>query len=206
MGMCTDAMQYSSRIAGTTPAWHEPRHLPQTVKACAALALALGCLAAGCVLLSLGDPVAAAGTIAAGTAISVAWSWPVPGRPRPVRAVPQLAKRRPHPGDTDLYLDLDAVEIEAVYVLGNELLTHLKGGVGHRTDPVTGEERQIETSEVCLTWRCHGHRSAEKLASQLNRWEALRTPLRLLAASGRCALLMEDDSNWVVLPELRIAA
>lgn len=204
--MCTGAMQYSSRIAGTTPAWHEPQRLPQNVKAWVAAALAVGCVVAGGVLLSFGYPVAAAGTIAAGTAISVAWAWPAPRRARPVAAMPQSSKRRPLPGDADLYLDLDAVEVEAVYVLGNELFTHLKGGVGHRKDLVTGDERQIETSEVSLTWRCHGHRSAERLASQLNRWEARRTPLRLLAARGRCALLMEDESNWVVLPELRLAA
>lgn len=206
MGMCTGAMQYSSPVAGTTPAWHGPQRLVESVKAWVAVALALGCLAAGCVLLSLGHPVAAAGTIAAGTAISVAWAWPVPKRAKPLAAVPQLTKRRPQPGDADLYLDLDAVEVEAVYVLGSELFTHLKGGVGHRKDPVTGDERQIETSEVSLTWRCHGHRSAQRLASQLNRWEEHRTPLRLLAARGRCALLMEDESTWVVLPELRLAA
>jgi hypothetical protein len=105
-----------------------------------------------------------------------------------------------------LYLDLDAVEVEAVYVLGTELFTHLRGGVGQRKDPLTGDQRHIETSEVSLTWRCHGRRTAEHLADKLNEWEHKQTPLRLLAARGRCALLMEDDDNWVVLPELRLAA
>lgn len=117
----------------------------------------------------------------------------------------KVATRRPMPGDPDLYLDLDAVEVEAVYVLGTELFTHLKGGVGERKDLATGTHRHIETSDVSLTWRCAGRRSAEKLAAQLNDWESKHTPLRLLAACGRSALLMEDDDNWLILPELRLA-
>ena len=110
------------------------------------------------------------------------------------------------PGDPDLYLDLDAVEVEAVYVLGSELFTHLRGGIGERRDPVTGSRRRIETSDVSLTWRCSGRRSADRLAAQLNDWEQRRAPLRLLAACGRCALLIEDERKWVALPELRLAA
>jgi len=116
-----------------------------------------------------------------------------------------VAKRRPMPGDRDLYLDLEAIEVQAVYVMGTELFTHLRGGVGEHKDLATGDQRHIETSDVSLTWRCAGRRTAERLAAQLNAWEARQTPLRLLAASGRCALLMEDDENWVVLPELRLA-
>jgi hypothetical protein len=110
------------------------------------------------------------------------------------------------PGDPDLYLDLEEVEVQAVYVVGTELFTQLKGGVGERRDPATGDQRHIETSDVSLTWRCGGRRAADKLAAQLNDWESRHTPLRLLAASGRSALLMEDDQNWLVLPELRLAA
>ncbi|MGH9105380.1 MAG: hypothetical protein ACRDZX_06000 [Acidimicrobiales bacterium] len=134
---------------------------------------------------------------------------PEPRRPRRLAgaALRRFAGRqRPHPGDPDLYLDLDAVEVNAVYVLGPELFTQLKGGIGQRRDPVTGDQRNIETSDVSLTWRCGGRRSATRLAQQLNQWEARGTLLRLLAARGRCALLMEDDHHWVVLPELRLAA
>lgn len=119
---------------------------------------------------------------------------------------PIVARHRPHPGDVDLYLDLDAVEVYAVYMLGCELFTHLRGGIGERKDPVTGDRRHIETSDVSLTWRCSCRRSARRLAVQLNEWEAKGTPLRLLAARGRCAVLMEDDRRWVVLPELKLAA
>jgi hypothetical protein len=170
-------------------------------------------------MVSFGSFPAGAGIIAGGGAVCLAWGWPLPslkmgrsgtGGLSPVRLAPGRVapgvKARPRPGDSDLYLDLDAVEVEAVYILGSELFTHLKGGVGLRKDPVTGDERHIETSEVSLTWRCHGRRSAERLAVRLNVWEARRTPLRLLAAQGRCALLMEDDRNWVQLPELRLAA
>jgi hypothetical protein len=109
-------------------------------------------------------------------------------------------------GDPDLYLDLDLVEVHAVYRLDAELYAHLRGGIGQRVDPFTGDRRSIETSDVSLTWRCGGRRAAERLATQLNEWEAKGTPLRLLAMKGSCAVLIEDASNWVTLPELRLAA
>ena len=120
----------------------------------------------------------------------------------------QLAKHRLMPGDPDLYLDLERVEVQAVYVVDNEVFTQLRGGVGERRDPRTGDHRHIETSDVSLTWRCGGRRAAERLAVQLNEWEAKSTQLRLLAAQGRSALLIEmgDDNRWLVLPELRLAA
>ena len=85
------------------------------------------------------------------------------------------------------YLDIDAVEVEAVYVLGAEVFTHLTGGVGRVLDPLSGNERHIETSDVSLTWRCQGRRSAAKLADRLNEWEASGAHLRLMATRGRCA-------------------
>jgi hypothetical protein len=90
--------------------------------------------------------------------------------------------------------------------LGAEVFTHLTGGVGSVLDPLSGNERHIETSDVSLTWRCQGRRSAAKLADRLNEWEARGAHLRLMAARGRCALLIEDDDNWVALPELRLGA
>jgi hypothetical protein len=104
------------------------------------------------------------------------------------------------------YLDIDAVEVEAVYVLDAEVFTHLTGGVGSILDPLSGDERHIETSDVSLTWRCQGRRSAAKLAGRLNEWEARGAHLRLMAARGHCALLIEDDDHWVALPELRLTA
>ncbi len=91
-------------------------------------------------------------------------------------------------------------------MLGAEVFTHLTGGVGRVLDPLSGNERHIETSDVSLTWRCHGRRSAAKLADRLNEWEARGAHLRLMAARGRCALLIEDDDHWVALPELRLSA
>jgi len=132
-----------------------------------------------------------------------------PGVPvaRPVHTTTAGADRqRPRPGDHDLYLDVDAVEVDAVYALGLDLFTHLRGGVGQRTDPSTGQLRPVETTDISLTWHCKSRRSARQAARSLNEWQATRTPLRLLAAQGRCALLMEDDDNWVVLPELKLAS
>lgn len=201
-------MQPSSPTA-TVPGWSADR-ANGAARSWLALAAASCCVLCGLALITIGSWFAAAGAIAAGTALAVGWAWPLPGAPRVpnlVQAVkPAQVRHRPRPGDEDLYLDLDAVEIEAVYVFGTEVFTHLRGGVGQRKDPLTGNQRPIETSEVSLTWRCHGRRTAERLAGRLNQWESNQTPLRLLAARGRCALLMEDDDNWVVLPELRLAA
>jgi hypothetical protein len=109
------------------------------------------------------------------------------------------------PRDSDLYLDLIEVQVEAVYVLGTELFTVLRGGSGKRRDPVTGHQRAVETTDVSLTWHCGGSRSAARLAKKLNQWKARGTPLRLLAASGHAALLVENSDNWVSLPELHLA-
>jgi hypothetical protein len=125
------------------------------------------------------------------------------GLPAEQARVPHRALGSADPGR---YLDIDAVEVEAVYVLGSEVFTHLTGGVGSILDPLSGNERFIETSDVCLTWRCQGRRSAAKLADRLNEWEARGAHLRLMAARGHCALLIEDDDHWVALPELRLSA
>src|ERR1700677_564771 len=64
------------------------------------------------------------------------------------------------PTGPGLYLTLDDVEVDAVYVLGSELYAHLRGGVGRLSDPLTGDQRRIETSDVALTRRCQDRRSA----------------------------------------------
>lgn len=159
-------------------------------------AAAAGMLAAGLVLPGAGIALAA-------VAIAVMWASP---RSRPRRGLGPQMLARASLGDPDLYLDLDAVQVQAVYQLGPELYAHLRGGVGQRLDPHTGNRRSIETSDVSLTWRCTTQRGARRLAGRLNQWEANGTPLRLLAMRGRCALLLEDDDEWVTLPELRLAA
>jgi hypothetical protein len=125
----------------------------------------------------------------------------LPAGTNTVRALGNLG-----PDGSGRYLDIDAVEVEAVYVLGSEVFTQLTGGVGSILDPLSGDERHIETKDVSLTWRCERRRSAAKLAGRLNAWEARGAHLRLTAARGRCALLIEDDDHWVALPELRLSA
>jgi hypothetical protein len=168
------------------------------------------------VLLALGPTSLAIGASALCATIAVAWGLPHSASlltsPRDVRAKIDagLPRERRSPGENAAqsspgrYLDIDAVEVEAVYVLGAEVFTHLTGGVGSILDPLSGNERHIETSDVSLTWRCQGRRSAAKLANRLNEWEARGAHLRLMATRGRCALLIEDDDHWVALPELRL--
>ena len=208
LGMFSGTM---ARLSGTAPAvptsdgvsGRSLRRRPWPV-----WAAAIGCLAGGSALLSFESVASGAGFALAGLAVAVLWGVPN-GSFRPGRhaeAWGQQLIERATVGDLDPYLDLDLMEVQAVYCLGTELFAHLRGGIGQRVDPVTGGRRAIETTDVSLTWRCPGRRRAENLVSQLNQWEARGTPLRLLAIKGRSALLIEDDHTWVTLPELRLAA
>jgi hypothetical protein len=171
------------------------------------------------VLVALGRTSLALGASALCATIALSWGLPLapsaraPGAAKPAGTNIGHSGRHVAPpsanigqGEPGRYLDIDAVEVEAVYVLGAEVFTHLTGGVGRVLDPLSGNERHIETSEVSLTWRCQGRRSAAKLADRLNEWESRGAHLRLMATRGRCALLIEDDDNWVALPELRLSA
>jgi hypothetical protein len=171
------------------------------------------------VLVALGRTPLALEASALCATIAISWGLPLsPSSRAPVAGKPHrtnIGLSGPHvpppdatipPGEPGRYLDIDAVEVEAVYVLGAEVFTQLTGGVGRVLDPLSGHERHIETSDVCLTWRCQGRRSAAKLADRLNEWESRGAHLRLMAARGHCALLIEDDDHWVALPELRLSA
>ena len=171
------------------------------------------------VLVALGRTSLALGASALCATIAFAWGLPLspsaraPGAAKPTGTNIGLSGGHVSPPDANVghgepgrYLDIDAVEVEAVYVLGAEVFTHLRGGVGSVLDPLSGNEMHIETSDVSLTWRCQGRRSAARLADRLNEWESSGARLRLMAARGRCALLIEDDDHWVALPELRLSA
>jgi len=181
-----------------------------------------GSLVAVYVLLSLGRPSLALGAGALSASMAIAWAVlfseslraPRPAVPSGSNIGPTLPARNNigmpggnlGQGGSGRYLDIDAVAVEAVYVIGAEVFTHLTGGVGSILDPLSGDERHIETSGLSLTWRCQRRRSAAKLAGRLNEWEARGAHLRLMAARGSFALLIEDDDHWVVLPELRLSA
>ena len=169
-------------------------------------------LAAVYVLLALGRSALALVAGALCASMAMVWALLFPEALRaPAGQVPHMTNIGSPMGDlgadgSGRYLDIDAVEVEAVYVLDAEVFTHPTGGVGSILDPLSGDERHIETSDVSLTWRCQGRRSAAKLAGRLNEWEARGAHLRLTAARGHCALLIEDDDHWVALPELRLTA
>jgi hypothetical protein len=186
-----------------------PKHLDSRSGWWVALGVAVS-LVAAYVLIGLGDNSLALGAGAICATIALAWGVPFSAAARAAsRPTDRPGRESPAAGlandrDPALYLDLEAVEVAAVYVLGAEVFTQLKGGNGNLVDPLTGSERHIETSDVSLTWRCQGRRSAAKLADRLNEWEMKGSRLRLLAARGRSALLMEDDEHWLALPELRL--
>ena len=162
-------------------------------------------MVAGTILLAFGFALPAAGSIGAGAALATAWLRRHPGRAwhRPTHPITPACTIGPVPRQSDLYLDLAEVEVEAVYLLGAELFTSLRGGNGKRIDPVTGNQRHIETSDVSVIWHCHGRRMATRQAGKLNEWQAKKTPLRLFAARGSAALLVESDMSWIALPEVK---
>jgi hypothetical protein len=117
------------------------------------------------------------------------------------------ATNRAHPGDPDLLLDLPAVEVAGVFALGRDILACLS-----RTCPCGGDggaegfHGPNERDRFFLSWRCASRCAAARLARQLGEWQTVRAPLRLLAAKGRCAVLMEDEHCWLTLPELSVAS
>jgi hypothetical protein len=111
-----------------------------------------------------------------------------------------------HPGDPDLCLDIKAVQVMAVFTFGPEILACLHGGTGFCCDSEAGGHKSCQIDDAAIAWRCAGRRAACKLAGQLKAWQAAGTPLRLLSARGRCAVLMEDERSWLTLPEIRARA
>ncbi len=109
-----------------------------------------------------------------------------------------------HPGDPDLCLDVDSTEVMGVFAIGRELLACLRGGTGFCTGSKAGGHKACQVDDMAITWRCAGRRAARRLARQLNAWQSAGTPLRLLSATGRCAILMEDERSWLTLPEIRV--
>jgi hypothetical protein len=109
-----------------------------------------------------------------------------------------------HPGDPDLCLDVEATEVTGVFAVGPEILACLHGGSGFCTGSDADGHKSCRIDDMAITWRCEGRRAARRLARQLNAWESARTPLRLLSAEGRCAVLMEDERSWLTLPEIRV--
>ncbi len=109
------------------------------------------------------------------------------------------------PDDPDLCLDIRATEVSGVFTVGPELLACLHGGTGFRGDARAGEHQACQVEDAAIACRCAGRRAARRLAGKLNAWQADRTPLRLLSAEGRCAILMEDEHRFLTLPEVHAA-
>jgi hypothetical protein len=108
-----------------------------------------------------------------------------------------------HPGDPDLCLDVAATEVRGVFSVGREILACLHGGTGFRAGPEAHGREFCQIDDVAITWRCPCRRAARKFVRQLNAWQAAQAPLRLLSATGRCAVLMKDERSWLTLPEIR---
>ena len=111
-----------------------------------------------------------------------------------------------HPDDPDLCLDVRATEVSGVFMVGPELLACVHGGTGFCRRARTGEHEPCQIEDAAIACRCTGRRAARRRARKLNDWQAARTPLRLLSAEGRCAVLMEDEHRFLTLPEVRAGA
>lgn len=106
------------------------------------------------------------------------------------------------PGDPDLQADVSGIQVAAALVLGKELLACLRGGRGTYRAPGAEEASDWpEGAELCLSWR-GSRRGVAATASQLNLWQELRTPLRLLSRSACYTVLMSDERHRVLLPPL----
>lgn len=107
-----------------------------------------------------------------------------------------------HPGDPDLCLDIHATRVAGVFNLGPELLACLDGGTGFRSGPEETGHTPCQIDSAAIAWRCAGRRAARRLAGKLNAWQAAGTPLQLLSARDRCAVLMEGENSFLTLPEV----
>jgi hypothetical protein len=112
------------------------------------------------------------------------------------------ATDRAHPGDPDLLFDEQYIEVAGAYRLGRDLLAYLSRGSRRSPECEADCHGPDEVDSFFLSWRCASPCVAAKLSRQLAAWQAARTPLRLLAAKGRCSVLMEDEHRWLTLPEL----
>ena len=201
-------MKASWRTSQAGPDIRSATGYPGRTSACGVTLGVAGSLVAVYVLLALGRNSLALAASALCASMAVVWAmlFSAPVRvlatnyqPGPASAVPWGTSDRDGSGR---YLDIDAVEVEAVYVLGSEVFTHLTGGVGSIVDPLSGDERHIETSDVSSTWRCQvgGRRQSWLAGSTSGKPEELH-----LSPDGRprpLRLLIEDDDHWVALPEL----
>jgi hypothetical protein len=107
-----------------------------------------------------------------------------------------------HPGDPDLCLDVGATRVAGVFSVGPELLACLHGGSGFRSGPEAAGHMPCQIDIAAIAWRCPGRFAARRLARKLNAWQAAGTPLRLLSARDRCAVLMEHEHSYLTLPEV----
>jgi hypothetical protein len=107
--------------------------------------------------------------------------------------------------DPDLVGRLEGSEVHGVFVREGELLLYLRGGTGFYMDRQTKQSRPWPPEgELFFTWRCPRRRSRARLVHQLDIWQATSTRLVLRGARGYCSLI-EDEHQWVNLPELSTA-
>lgn len=91
-------------------------------------------------------------------------------------------------------LELGSLHVGAAYRLGNEILAYFEQPRDSGCEPLA----------LFLSWRAGSRRLALRQWRQLARWQSLGAALRLSAASGLPAFVVQDATTWLSLPELQV--
>lgn len=94
----------------------------------------------------------------------------------------------------DAVLEVASLRVGGAYCLGAEILAYFERGAGGGCEPLA----------LFLSWRAGNRRLALRQWRQLARWQSLGTVLRLSAARGRPAFVVQDARCWLSLPELHL--
>ena len=91
-------------------------------------------------------------------------------------------------------LELGPLHVGGAYCLGTEILAYFERPLDSACEPLA----------LFLSWRAGNRHLALRQWRQLARWQSLGTALRLSAASGLPAFVVQDAMTWLSLPELHL--
>ena len=103
---------------------------------------------------------------------------------------------------SDLFIDVQSIEVIGVFEVGRDLLAQLRGGTG--TYRPSGAREPIpwpDDAELFLAWQTT-ERAASAAARQLNAWEEAHQPLHLLCATACATVLADRENRRLTLPTL----
>ena len=103
---------------------------------------------------------------------------------------------------SDLFIDVESIEVIGVFEVGRDLLAQLRGGTGtYRPGSAREPIPWPDDAELFLAWQTT-ERAASAAARQLNAWEAAHQPLHLLCATACATVLADRENRRLTLPTL----